>query len=160
MESKLFPPTILCLGIQATRPFLLCFWCCTSSSNANNYKCEMLSESCCLFFSSQSLPILLSYLLIAALPTAFRQAGGDSWYTQVALTHHYSPHLLLLRQCLYFAPVLVWQIWHNCSWSLVRVCSEAHNNYSDVLYECLVTQIWDGAAVLGPKLSLVFKYHL
>lgn len=151
MESKLFPPTILRLGIQAARPFLLWLWCCTSSSNANNYKCEMLSESCCFFSPSQSLPVLLSYLLLAALPTAFRQAGGDSWYAQVALTHHYPPHLLLLRQCLYFAPVLVRQSWHNRSWSLVRVRPEAHNNFSDVLYECLMTQIWDGAPVLGLK---------
>lgn len=150
MESKLFPPTLLCLGIQATRPFLLCFWCCTSSSNANNYKCEMLSESRC-FFSSQSLPILIFFPSFSCSANSF-QTG---WWRQVVRAGcTYAPlfpHLLLLRQCLYFAPLLVWQSWHNRSWSLVRVCSEAHNIFSDVLYECLVTQIWDGAAVLGPK---------
>lgn len=129
MESKLFPPTILCLGIQATRPFLLCFWCCTSSSKANAENCETLSESCCGFF--------FSLFTITPNPTFFPSYFSCSANSQLSdrletagARRLHLRTVLLLRQCLFCNCVGLTDLAQLLMAFSQTSLFEAHNNFS------------------------------
>lgn len=156
MESRLFPLTVLS---GDSGHFFSLFNVAPPPAKQTRTVKWCLSHVVFLTITSQSHFFFL--LICQRAQSASRPAAGDSWHTQVALTHpcFFLLLLLLLRQHLYFASVLVQQSWLSYSWHLVRIRSL---RLITLLVLCHVSVSWlrFGLAVQPNTLSLFFLCYL